>query len=113
MIKIDLGDYAQADDFTAVDPAQVVLEYQVQYFTNLGVPVASQARSVSCRDDIFAGDCRSQRGYLFLGWNYTTTGGQRVATGAYIVRLRYKVRVGETIPVSGKLDQIWGVVRGY
>jgi fibro-slime domain-containing protein len=112
LIKVDLGDYAQADDFTSVDPAQVALEYQVNYFTNLGVPVASQTRVISCQDDLFGGDCRTKRGYLFIGWNFTTLKKQRASTGAYIVRLQYKIRVGAATPASGKLDQIWGVIRG-
>jgi fibro-slime domain-containing protein len=111
LIKVDLGDYAQTDDFTAVDPAQVSLEYQVGYFTNLGVPVASQRRSVSCQDGVFGGDCRVKRGYLFIGWNFTTQRRKRAAMGAYVVRLQYKIRVAGTTPVSGKLDQIWGVIR--
>jgi len=111
LIKVDLGDYAQADDFTAVDPAKVILEYQVSYFTNLGIPVASQKQTITCLDDLYAGDCRVKRGYLFVGWNFTSLNRQRVATGAYVVRLQYKVRVEGMTPVSGKLDQIWGVVR--
>ncbi len=111
LVKVDLGDYTQAENFTAIDPAKVSLEYQVQYFTNLGVPVASQKRVISCLDDLYGGDCRAKRGYLFIGWNFITLQKQRVATGAYIVRLQYKIRVGETTPVSGKLDQIWGVIR--
>lgn len=111
LIKVDLGDYAQADDFTAVDPSKVALEYQVGYFTNLGIPVASEKRVISCQDEVFGGDCRVKRGYLFIGWNFTTLQRQRVATGAYVVRLQYKIRVGETAPISGKLDQTWGVIR--
>jgi hypothetical protein len=94
-----------------VDPSKVALEYQVAYFSNLGVPVASEKRVISCQDEVFGGDCRAKRGYLFIGWNFTTLQKQRVATGAYVVRLQYKIRVGETAPISGKLDQIWGVVR--
>jgi hypothetical protein len=111
LLKVDLGDYAQADDFTAVDPAQVALEYQVAYFTNLGIPVASEKRVISCQDKLYDGDCRAKRGYLFIGWNFTSLQRQRVATGAYVVRLQYKIRVGGTAPVSGKLDQIYGVIR--
>ena len=94
-----------------MDPAQVALDYQVNYFTNLGIPVASQKRTISCQDDVYGGDCRAKRGYLFIGWNYTTLQKQRAATGAYIVRLQYKIRVGATTQASGKLDQIWGVIR--
>jgi hypothetical protein len=111
LIQVDLGDYAQTDDFTAIDPAKVALEYQVNYFTNFGVPVASQNGVISCLDPLYDGDCRDKRGYIFVGWNFTSMNKQRVATGAYVVKMRYKVRVDQTSPISGKLDQIWGVVR--
>jgi fibro-slime domain-containing protein len=112
LIKVDLGDHAQADDFNPVDPAKVSLEYHVSYFTNHGTPIASEKRTVSCLDpEIFKGDCRSNRGYLFVGWNYNTLKAQRVGTGAYIARLRYKVVAGGKTPVAGDLDQVWGVLR--
>ncbi|MEO7955114.1 MAG: fibro-slime domain-containing protein, partial [Fibrobacteria bacterium] len=95
LIKVDLGDYAQADDFTKVDPDKVVLEYQVGYFTNHGLPVASEKRTISCLDkEIFAGDCRTNRGFIFVGWNFNTLTAQRVATGAYVTRIHYQVKAG-------------------
>jgi fibro-slime domain-containing protein len=111
LIKVDLGDHAQADDFTPVDPSKVFLEYQVGYFSNLGVPVASEKRTLSCLDPLFNGDCRANRGYIFVGWNFNTLQNQRVATGAYVARIHYKVSVAGKTPVTGELDQIWGVLR--
>jgi hypothetical protein len=112
LIKIDLGDYAQADDFNKVDPAKVALEYEVDYFSNLGVPIASQKQAIPCVGGLYGTtDCRETRGHLFVGWNFTSMKKQRVATGAYIVRLQYRVKVGDNIPIFGKSEQIWGVVR--
>ncbi|HLP40672.1 MAG TPA: hypothetical protein VK465_04125, partial [Fibrobacteria bacterium] len=113
LVKVDLGDYAQADDFTPVDPSQVFLEYQVAYFDNHAVPVAKETRMISCQDPIFNGDCRATRGYLFVSWNFTTLKQQRVATGAYVARFRYKVTVAGKAAVSGALDQVWGVLRSH
>src|SRR5690606_22723786 len=93
LIKVDLGDYAQSDDFRQVDPAKVVLEYQVAYFTNTGVPVYSEKKSLACTDALFQGNCRATRGFPFIGWGYTTLKRQRVATGAYVVKFQYKVTV--------------------
>jgi hypothetical protein len=111
LIKTDLGDYAVTDDFTTVSPSQVVLEYTASYFTNHGMPVASDRRTVACTDPIFQGDCIRNRGFLFVGWNYTSKDGARVGTGAYVSRLRYQVKVAGAVKENGGLDQTWGVVR--
>ena len=113
LIKVDLGDYAQSDDFRQVDPAKVVLEYQVAYFTNTGVPVYSEKKSLACTDALFQGNCRATRGFPFIGWGYTTLKRQRVATGAYVVKFQYKVTVEGKTEVAGILDQTWGVLRGF
>lgn len=112
LIKVDLGDYAVADGFTQVDPAKVFLDYEVAYFTNHGVPVVSEKKRISCVDDIFEKDCRVKRGFLFLGWNFTSLSRQKVATGAYIARLDYKVVVAGKVLDPNGLKQVWGVLRG-
>jgi fibro-slime domain-containing protein len=111
LIKTDLGGYAVKDDFTKVEPSQVVLEYQASYFTNLGVPVAGDKRSIACTDDLFHRDCLNNRGFVFVGWNYTARDGAKVATGAYVARLRYQVKVAGKVVENGGLDQVWGILR--
>ncbi|MDQ3000415.1 MAG: fibro-slime domain-containing protein [Fibrobacterota bacterium] len=111
LIKTDLGGYAVKDDFSTVEASQVVLEYYASYFTNFGEPVAESKQTVSCTDALFQGDCLNNRGYLFVGWNYTSKQGTKVATGAYVVRIRYKVKVAGKVMESGGLDQIWGILR--
>ncbi len=110
-IKVDLGDYAQADDFNKVNPADVSMEYHVAYFTNHGVPVASKDATVTCIDALYQGDCREHRGFLFIGWNFTAQDGQKAATGAYVARVRYQVKVAGVTKESGALDQVWGLLR--
>ncbi len=116
LITVDLGEHAQSDGLRPnVNPENVSLTYEVAYFTNLGVPVASEKRTITCKDPLFgSNDCRSNRRYLFVGWDFTTNTvkKQRVATGAYIVRLKYKV-TGGVEPLQGGLDQTWGVIRGH
>ncbi|MEO7426197.1 MAG: fibro-slime domain-containing protein, partial [Fibrobacteria bacterium] len=111
LIKVDLGDYAQTDDFNHVNPADVTLEYQVSYFTNHGLPVADKQATLTCLDPLFQGDCREHRGFVFIGWNFTAKDGQKAATGAYVARVHYKVKVGGVTKESGALDQIWGILR--
>ncbi len=111
LIKTDLGGYAVKDDFTKVEPSDVVLEYQAAYFTNFGVPVASDKRTIACTDELFHNDCLANRGFIFVGWNYTARNGDKVATGAYVARLHYQVKVAGKQVESGGLDQIWGILR--
>lgn len=112
LIKTDLGDYAVNDDFTKVAPSQVILEYQVSYFTNHGVPVAQDKRAIPCTDPaFFQGDCLRNRGFLFVGWNYTSGNGGKVGTGALVSRIRYQVKVAGKVRENGGLDQVWGVLR--
>lgn len=112
LIKTDLGDYAVNDDFTAVAPSQVTLEYQVSYFTNHGVPVARDKRTIPCTDpSFFKGDCLKNRGFLFVGWNYTSADGTKIGTGAFVSRVNYQVRVAGKVRENGGLNQVWGVLR--
>ncbi|MDB5105104.1 MAG: fibro-slime family protein [Fibrobacteres bacterium] len=111
LIKTDLGGYAVKDDFSDVEPSQVALEYQASYFTNFGAPVAADKRTIPCTDALFKGDCLANRGYVFVGWNYTAKDGAKVATGAYVARLRYQVKVAGKVVESGSLDQVWGILR--
>lgn len=111
LIKTDLGAFAMGDDFVPVNPSQVSLEYAASYFTNHGVPVAEGRGTLACTDAVFQGDCLRNRGYLFVGWNYTARGGTKVGTGAYISRIRFSVKVAGKVKQSGGLDQTWGVLR--
>jgi len=111
LIKTDLGGYAVKDDFTDVDPSQVTFEYQANYFTNLGASVAKDKRTLSCLDLVYKGDCLTHRGYLFIGWNYKAENGAKVATGAYVARIRYLIKVKGQVVENGGLDQVWGILR--
>lgn len=112
LIRVDLADYAVKDDFEEVRPENVALHYRVNYFNNLGEPVNSREGSLTCVDAIFSGDCTANRGFLFLGWNMTSSDGRKVGTGAYIARLQFDVRVnGKKIQPTEELSQRWGVVR--
>ncbi len=111
LIKTDLGTYAVKDDFSNVEPGDVSLEYHASYFTNLGVPVNEAQGTIACTDVLYNHDCLTNRGYLFIGWNYTSKNGAKAATGAYVARLRYTVKVAGKVVESNGLDQIWGILR--
>ncbi|MEO6098660.1 MAG: fibro-slime domain-containing protein, partial [Fibrobacteria bacterium] len=111
LIKTDLGGFAVKDDFSKVEPSQVVMEYQTYYFTNLGTQVNEGGRTIACTDDLFKNDCLANRGFVFVGWNYTAKDGARVGTGAYVARLRYQVKVAGKVVERGGSDQTWGILR--
>jgi hypothetical protein len=112
LLKIDLGAYAIGDDFNPVSIGQVVLEWQVHYFTNHGEPVNDAKGTIGCDDQaLYGGDCTAQRRFLFMGWNGTTKSGSKAGTGAYVARFSYVIKVAGKVRDRGGLDQIWGVKR--
>jgi fibro-slime domain-containing protein len=111
LLEADLADYAAGDGFTVPDPGQVALEYDAALFTNLGLPVASEKRTLSCTDPVFGGDCRSHRGRVFIGWNYATATHVKVGTGAYVAKFAYRVKVSGKVVTPGELVQTWGLLR--
>jgi hypothetical protein len=112
LLKVDLGAYAVGDDFNPVTPSQVTLEYHASYFTNHGMLVTEDQGAIACTDPaVFQGDCVAHRGFVFIGWNGTSLKGDKVATGAYVARIRYSIKVAGQVKNNGGLDQIWGVLR--
>jgi fibro-slime domain-containing protein len=112
LLKTDLASFAVGDDFNPIAPSQVVLEWDVKYFTNHGEFVNEAKGTAACNDPVlFQGDCSAHRGFLFIGWNGTTKNGEKVGTGAYVARIRYAVKVAGQAKETGGLDQIWGVKR--
>jgi fibro-slime domain-containing protein len=111
LMEADLSDFAAGDGFNPPPPASVKLEYQFSIFTNLGVPVASEKRSLACTDDVFKGDCRSNHGRLFVGWNHASTGLGRAATGAYVIQFQYRIVTQGKVSASNGIRQVWGLLR--
>lgn len=91
----------------------VKLHYELDIFTNLGTYVAHKSGSIACSDkEFFGGDCRNNRGYVYLAWDMVTSKGRLAGTGAYIAKLSTHA----TIPMQGKkgkhnVTQTWGVRR--
>lgn len=111
LLEADLADYAAGDGFTAPPFTQVIIEYEIALFTNLGIPVASEKKVLACNDDVFQGDCRSHRGRLFLGWNYASPKRQKVATGAYVAQFSFRIKSQGKLMATNDLRQVWGVLR--
>ena len=118
IIKTDMGNILTDPKLDALIAAgkikieDVKLKYELDIFTNLGTFVAHKSGSIACSDEFFGGDCRENRGYVYLAWDMVTSKGRIAGTGAYIAKLStYAV-----VPSQGKkgkhnVTQTWGVRR--
>jgi fibro-slime domain-containing protein len=116
LLRTDMADIYVANKqfFPDLTMDQVKVEWDVQYFSNIGQYVASNKGSVACNDaEMFQGDCLANRGFVFVGWNYKTDQNRFVGSGAYVTVLKTKITVmGETEPGTDQnLTEIWGVRR--
>ncbi len=118
LIKTDMGNILTDSLLDAqinsgkISLADVKLRYELDIFTNLGTFVAHKSQTIACSDSLFDGDCRTNRGYIYVGWNMVTDKGRKAGTGAYIAKLSTHVKV----PIKGKtgkhnVTQTWGVRR--
>ncbi len=118
LIKTDMGNILTDSLLDAqiasgkISLADVKLRYELDIFTNLGTFVAHKSQTIACSDSLFGGDCRTNRGYIYVGWNMVTDKGRKAGTGAYIAKLSTHVQV----PIKGKtgkhnVTQTWGVRR--
>ena len=118
LIKTDMGNILTDSLLDAqinsgkISLADVKLRYELDIFTNLGAFVAHKSQTIACSDSLFDGDCRTNRGYVYVGWNMVTDKGRKAGTGAYIAKLSTHVKD----PIKGKtgkhnVTQTWGVRR--
>ena len=111
LLEADLADFTAGDGFNPHEPSTVKIEYEFSVFTNLGAPVASEKRSLACTDDTFKGDCRTNHGRLFVGWNYGSKSHGKVGTGAYVIRFQYRIVAQGKVLADNGLRQVWGLIR--
>ncbi len=111
LIEADMADFASGDGFNPPPLASVKMEYDLAIFTNLGVYVTSDKRTLGCDDKVFGNDCRSHRGRLFVGWNYSAKNGEKVVTGAYVMLFNYRIVSQGKVIASNNKRQIWGLLR--
>jgi hypothetical protein len=111
LLEAELADFATGGGLAPHPPATVKLEYSLAVFTNLGVPVAAEKRTIACDDVLFAGDCRNRRGRLFVGWNQSSKSGEIVGTGAYVVLFQYQIVAQGSRLASNSFRQVWGILR--
>ncbi len=110
LVKADM--YALYNGLSAEDKANVDINdmffyYEVQYFTNLGSYVAGKSQRIYCNDaknkelyneEYFGGSTCIEAGgdrNFYIGWNMRSDKGRVVGTGAYIMKLKSYVRLGD------------------
>ena len=96
-----------AEDKASVDINDMFFYYEVQYYTNLGSYVAGKSQRIYCNDaknkelyneEYFGGSTCIEAGgdrNFYIGWNMRSDKGRVVGTGAYIMKLKSYVRLGD------------------
>lgn len=107
LIHFDLNELILA---SGAEKEDVYLNYEMNFFTNLGAYVKSSKGTVRCTDDLFGGDCTAHTGNLYLAWDLRDKNDRLVGTGAYVAML--KIKIG-TKSSSQKKDvmRTWGIRR--
>ena len=102
-----------------VDPKEIYVQYEVQYFTNLGNYVAGTKGKIYCDDtknDVkyFNGGLCTETNdmHFFFGWNMRSDKGRTVGTGAYIMKFNSFIKLGSA-GKDYKIDEtsVYGVKR--
>ena len=94
---------------------KIVLEVNLDLFTNLGNFVAHDVVKIGCADQKYYGDghsCLDTQKNFFISWNLVSTDKRMVGTGAYISKMTSAVHLGK-FGKKNKMEetQMWGVRR--
>ncbi len=88
------------------------MDWEVDYFTNLGQYISGGSGKVNCTDStVFNAipgrpkNCYENPGYMFFEWNTRSGNGRLVGTGAYIVKMKVKIRSDKE--VVGKKEETY------
>ena len=93
----------------------IVLEIQLDFFTNLGGFVAHEVQKIRCTDEKIFGDghsCLDTQKNFFISWNLVSKDKRMVGTGAYVSKMTTAVHLGK-FGKKNKMEetQMWGVRR--
>ena len=114
IIDADLEEYlrnliAEGDSTLTMDSLSLL--YEVFYFSTLGQYVNSGSGEINCSDSIYYGDCRINKGNIFIAWNMKSHIDRWVGSGAYIGRITVKIKARKKIVSDETEDFVWGVQR--
>lgn len=108
LIRYDLSELVVS---SGADKEKVYLSYEANFFTNLGAFVGSKKGTVRCSDGIFGGDCSTNSGNIYLGWNMRAKSGRLVGSGAYVALLKIKIGVLGGESQKKDVSRSWGIRR--
>jgi hypothetical protein len=109
LVEVLNGLIADGDTSLTIDSLSIV--YETFYFSNLGQYINSAKGSITCSDSVYNGDCRANKGDIFLAWNMKSTLDRWVGSGAYIARVSIKIKARQKVLMSNTENFIWGVQR--
>ena len=95
-------------------PEDVVLKYEVDYFTNLGAFVANESGEIRCTDEKIFGtgeSCITNPGYIYVGWNGISNDGRLVSSGAYISKMTSVLVAGKKKDAKQDQTNVFGMRR--
>lgn len=108
LIRYDLSELVLS---SGADKEKVYLSYEADFFTNLGAFISSKKGTVRCTDDLFGGDCSTNSGNVYLGWNMRAKSGRLVGSGAYVALLKIKIGVLGGESQKKEVSRSWGIRR--
>ena len=127
LVKSDLGALIESKEEYSQELSdkkdQVVFNYEVQYFTNLGSFVADKKGQIYCDDaknqavlgrTFFGGtNCVDNRRAFYITWNLKSNDNRLMGAGAYIAKIKTFVQLGK-FGKFNKADktEMWGVRHG-
>lgn len=95
-------------------PEDVVLKFEVDYFTNLGGFVANESGEIKCTDESIFGvgeNCTTNPGYIYVGWNGISNDGRIVSSGAYVSKMTSVLKVGKHKDAKQDQTNVFGMRR--
>ena len=98
-------------DTTGMQPEDVEIVWDNSVFTSLGGYVNNGKGRISCADEMFGGDCRNSRGYVYVAWNGQSAKNRLVGTGAYIYKYMVRVRSNKSTVTSKDDTAVVGIRR--
>ena len=120
----NVGKFARATDVNDAEMRKIIeavgenteLRYEAIYYTSLGHFVNSSSGVITCNDPIFkengANNCLDNDGRVYIAWNMRSENGRLAATGVYIARLKFRIKVNGKVVTDRTQDFLWGVRRG-
>ncbi|MCK9182122.1 MAG: hypothetical protein M0P13_04475, partial [Fibrobacteraceae bacterium] len=110
--KVDADGNYDPSVLDSINPADILVNFSVSYFDNLGQYVTDTTFNIPCNSAAFGENknCLTTDKKVFVNWNYKDHKGRLVGTGVYIVQFKLVVRYKQK-KVEEEMRDKWGVRR--